>query len=142
MDPSFLKNESLIAFIAGIIVFSLTLLLVVKRWIGFSFAVILLLFALAAGFLISHHYAIGTYMEGGQHVSVQTKEDAAFQEKVWKAIEDLKVEFTYEKDKIALIKTQIEDVIKDLDTQKQQLQIFMEETNTEFDKKDTDSIPQ
>lgn len=134
--PDFLhfqQSEHFPALLAAILIFMITIFLAVKRWIGFSVTFLLLLFSLAAGFLIDQ-------VQNGQNYFQQTsypnhfypaaKDD--FKMQITQAVEDLKNEVSNEKENIRLIIDQVQEVIHSVETQKEKLQQFIEETRVRF----------
>lgn len=53
-----------IALITAIVIFIIALFLTAKQWISFSVTLLLLLFALGAGFIIAHQDSIKDYLSG------------------------------------------------------------------------------
>jgi hypothetical protein len=133
MHPSlrFLESESAIALLVAAVIFFITLFLVVKQWIGFSLTLLLLLFALVAGFMVNNQHVLNCYTSEHQEIRLQDKEEDAFKKQIFQAIEDLKIEVNSEKENIQHVMAQIQEVINEVDSQKQKLQSFIDEKNSQ-----------
>lgn len=136
---SFMQSEHVIAFLSTLFIFLVTLFLVVKRWIGFSIACLLLLFSLIVGVVINHQQEVKHYFYSSHHSTigdVNTLGDVNmtddFHQQMFKAVENLKTELATEKENIQKIAAQVHEILESVDLQKQKLQNFMEEVREKF----------
>jgi polyhydroxyalkanoate synthesis regulator protein len=130
----FLQSPHVLALLIAVFIFLTTILLVVKRWIGFSMTLLLLLFSLAAGLIINHQQAVQSYLNAYTSSSTSTNEDSqdAFHKQMLQAVEDLKLEVSTEKENLRLVMNQIQEIFDSMDAQKQKLQNFIDETRERF----------
>lgn len=130
----FIQSEHFFAFLIACIVFLITILLVVKKRIGFIIALLLLLFSLAAGLLINNQNAFRQFLTSYSHAQ-HPKDDGtqdAFRKQMLQAVEDLKGEVKAEKENLHQVVKQVQDIVSSIDAQKQKLQQFIEETREKF----------
>lgn len=132
MSPilNFLQSEHILAFLVAVLIFLTTILLVVKRWIGFSIALLLLLFSLAAGLVINYQQEIQHYFNPAPYSSIHSQED--FHKYMLQGMENLKTELTTEKDNLRRVMNQVQEIFESMDVQKQKLQNFIEEVKEQF----------
>ena len=128
----FLQSNHVLALLIAILIFLTTILLVVKRWIGFSITLLLLLFSLAAGLLINNqqdfqHYFSGISSKNQEEISAEN-----FHKQMLQAVEDLKSEVSVEKEHLRHVMEQVQDIFDSMDMQKQKLQNFIEEVRQRF----------
>lgn len=138
----FLKTEPVLALIIACLIFATTILLVVKRWIGFSLALLLLLFSLAAGLLINNQQAFQLYLNSRTTTNLSSDGESqdTFRKQVSQAVEDLKLEVNTEKENLKRVMHQVQEIVDSIDVQKQKLQTFIDETRVKF-KSDTSPKP-
>lgn len=129
-----LHNEAFVAIITSTIIFFITILLVAKKWIGFWTTFLLLLFSIGAGLAIGHYRTIQNYAENYQNPNQVDQEelDGNFKTQIKQAVENLKKEVDVEKDTLDLVVKQVNEILNQLDVQKQKLQHFIEETHERF----------
>lgn len=131
-----LQTDHVLALLIALLIFLMTLFLAVKRWIGFSITLLLLLFSLAAGVLINNQHAfqgyLGHYSPSTLALPLAEGNSDAFQKHILKAVEDLQTEMQTEKENLLQLKQQVQDLFVSMDTQKQKLQNFIEETRERF----------
>lgn len=143
MQPAvdFFSSEHILALLIAVLIFLTTVFLVVKRWIGFSIALLLLLFSLAAGLIVNNqkmfHQYFSSYENSARHSEDAGAQDA-FRKQIMQAVEDLKTEVHAEKENLNQVMTQMAEIVNSIDVQKQKLQNFIEETKERFK---TDSPP-
>lgn len=128
-----LHSEHILALFIAILIFLTTILLVVKRWIGFSITLLLLIFSLAAGLIINNQQDFQHYLTSSSSSSIhneKTTED--FHKQILQAMEDLKIEVAAEKDNLRRLVDEVQDVFQSMDIQKQKLQNFIEEVRQRF----------
>ncbi len=132
----FLQTDHVIALLIAVLIFLMTIFLAVKRWIGFSITLLLLLFSLAAGVLINNQHAfqgyLGHYSSSAPALPLAEANSDVFQKQMLKAVEDLQTEMQTEKENLRQLKQQVQDLFVSMDTQKQKLQNFIEETRERF----------
>jgi predicted PurR-regulated permease PerM len=126
----FFSSNQVIALLSSVSIFIVTIFLVAKRWIGFSITFILLLFALIAGILINNPQFITEYSQPHSSISLEQQED--FKKQMLQAIDDVKQEVNTVKENFQLLKGQMQDILSQVDTQKQRLDHFIEETRNQF----------
>jgi uncharacterized protein (DUF58 family) len=130
---NFLQSEHVLALLIAILIFLTTIFLVIKRWIGFSITLLLLLFALAAGLLINsqqeleHYFSLST-----SHSIEEEKSSSDFHKQILQAVEDLKSEVATEKENLQRVMQQVQDIFHSMDIQKQKFQHFIEEVREHF----------
>ncbi|MDP1879569.1 MAG: hypothetical protein Q8K60_01355 [Parachlamydiaceae bacterium] len=130
----FFKSEQFIAFFAATMIFIITIFLVAKQWIGFSMALLFLLFALITGFVINHHEAIKHYFirpPVSQENSINY-DQTEFRTQVKLAVDDLQKELSVEKENIQQVMNQVQEIFGILDAEKNKLENFIEETREHF----------
>ncbi len=128
----FLQSEPILALLIAVLIFLVTIFLVVKQWIGFSITLLLLLFSLAAGLLVSNQQMLRGYASDYRLKHLQDNSQDAFKKQIVQAVEDLKAEVDSEKENLRHVVTQVQDIFDQMDTQKQELQQFIEETKERF----------
>jgi hypothetical protein len=101
-----------LAYLTGVVIFLITLILVAKRVIGFSLALIFLIFAILAALAVANQDAIKNYFNGfsstkttegtykANNTPSGTSKGAEINADIQKAFDDLKEEFLIQKDKI------------------------------------------
>jgi len=128
---NFFQSEHFLALLIAILVFLTTIFLVVKRWIGFSVTLLLLIFSLAAGLLINHQQDLQHYFSSySSNPTPESSDD--FHKHMMQAMEDLKLEVTAEKENLRRVMNQVQEIFESMDVQKQKLQNFIEETREQF----------
>lgn len=144
----FPQSEPILALLIAVLIFLVTIFLVVKQWIGFSITLLLLLFSLAAGLIISNQQMLRGYASDYHVKPLQDSNQDAFKKHIVQAVEDLKAEVDSEKEHLRHVVTQVQDIFNQMDVQKQKLQQFIEETKDHFRAEankrvhDEDSSPQ
>ena len=131
----FFSSEHILALLIAVLIFLTTVFLVVKRWIGFSIALLLLLFSLAAGMIVNNQQMFHQYFSSYENLagrSENTGAQDAFQKQILKAVEDLKTEVHAEKENLNQVMTQMVEIVNSIDAQKQKLQNFIDETRERF----------
>lgn len=141
LDLHFFQSPHVIAFFFALLIFLLTLLLVVKRWIGFSITLLLLLFSLLVGLIINYHQDIQNHFNSYSAtqlapVNSDSSQDV-FQKQILQTVEDLKNEMQTEKENMRQVMSQMQEISNSLDAQKQKLQNFMKETHEHFKTEDS-----
>lgn len=139
----FLQTDKVIALISAVFIFFVTILLVSKRWINFPVTLLLLLFAIASGLVISNYHALQSYFHDyNQNGFKKEQEDQeSFKTQLLQAVEDVKTEVSSEKENLRLLKGQVEEIFDLMDVQKQKLKSFIEETREHFKSEKTDPTP-
>lgn len=145
----FLQSEQFFAFIMACLIFLITILLVVKKRIGFVIAFLLLLFSLAVGLLINNQSAFEHFLTtyNSSHVSKgDVGAQDAFRKQMLQAVEDLKGEVKTEKENLQQVVKQVQEIVSSIDAQKQKIQQFIEETRerlkVDFSPKSSETGPQ
>ncbi|MFI5344404.1 MAG: hypothetical protein ACHQUC_09315 [Chlamydiales bacterium] len=126
----FFSSQHVIALLSAVSIFLVTIFLVAKRWIGFSITFILLLFSLTAGILINNPQFFTDYVNPHQEANLD--QQTAFKKQILQAIDDVKLEVHTEKENLQHLKDQMQEIVNQLDTQKQKLEGFIEETRNRF----------
>lgn len=141
---AFLQSEHVLALLITLLIFLVTLLLVVKRWINFPMTLLLLLFSLSVGLVINHQQDLQHYFTSSSHSVDESSSPEDFHQQMLKALENLKVEMTTEKDNLRRVITQVQEIFESMDIQKQKLQNFIEEARDRFqtDYPKNSSLPQ
>lgn len=127
-----LQTDSVLAFLLALAIFLFTILLIVKEWVNFSMAFLLLLFSLTVGLAITHQRSIRCYLEGCYERRPVSDQQVVFADQIKLAIEDLKKELENEKENIQHIVYQVQEVFDQVDYQRQKLQAFIEKTQDHF----------
>lgn len=110
-----LLSPGSIALAVAAFIFFMTLFLVSKQWIGIGMAVILLLFSLISGMIVSNQALIHEYISGpsdGHVRDVDTKVDH-FQEHVLKAYDSLKADLEIQKHKLQSLTEEVQTLKKE-----------------------------
>ncbi|WP_068468223.1 hypothetical protein [Candidatus Protochlamydia phocaeensis] len=128
----FLQSDHMMAFIIAVLIFLVTILLVVKRWIGFSITLLLLVFSLAAGLAINNQQAFQGYMDDYRQTRLNERQQDVFKKQVLQAVEDLRIEVNSEKENLRQAMSQVQEIFDRVERQKQKLQNFIEETRERF----------
>ena len=126
----FFSSGPFAALTAGVITLLITILLVAKRWIGFSTALILLLIGVAATVLINNPQLFEQYTQA--NFSKEIEQQESFNKHLMEAIEGMKTEIQSEKENIVQLKGQVEEMVVELNNQKQKVENFIEETKKHF----------
>lgn len=126
----FFSSSPVVALATAIAVFLITIFLVARRWIGFSTALIFLLFALSAAVLINNPKLFDHYTQGNFTKELEYQE--TFNKQILQAIEGMKGEIQSERENIQQLKGQVQDIISQLDSQKQKVENFIEEARKHF----------
>lgn len=106
MDPEFsqVMSTSVVALGVSIVIFLITLVLVVKRLIGFFITLLLLFFAIAAGYAILNHDIVRDYLiqATSKPLPAQEKESTIHQvqRKVLETVEELREELNEQKNRL------------------------------------------
>lgn len=134
MSPvlNILQSEHFLALLISLFIFMTTILLVVKRWIGFPITLLLLFFALAAGLIINYHHQFQNYFTSSPHSNEENSSPEDFHQHMLKAMENLKIEMTTEKENLRRVIGQVQEIFDSMDIQKQKLQNFIEEIRDQF----------
>jgi hypothetical protein len=145
----FFQSPHVLALFIAILIFLMTIFLVVKRWIGFSVTLLLLLFSLVAGLVINHQQIFQDYIHSySSSATPLIGEDVqdAFHKQMMQALEDLKVEVNAEKENLRQVVNQVQEIFDTMEAQKQKLQNFIEETRerfkTDYPTKSVSNIPE
>ncbi|WP_042279864.1 hypothetical protein [Candidatus Protochlamydia sp. R18] len=129
----FLQSEPRLALLIAVLIFFITIFLVIKKWIGFSVALLLLIFSLAAGLVIKNQQFFETYASEYQH-QFHNQENEAFKKQILQALEDIKKEVNIERENCHQVMNQVQAIFEQMDAEKQKLQLFIEETKEKFKK--------
>lgn len=111
----FLSSNTVLALIVSIIIFAVTLVLVVKRLIGFFITLLLLFFTIVSGYAILNHDIVRTFLLKyyiGSEEKEKSKETSNYQQKLLEAYDNLKKEIDEQKQKL-------QDSIKQSETNKE-----------------------
>lgn len=127
----FLQTDKVIALLAAMLIFFVTIFLVSKKWINFSITLLLLLFAIASGLAISNYDLFKNYYQNCQNISSQ-EQQAHFNTQMIQAVEDIKMEVHAEKENLRHLMHQVEEIFDQMDIQKRKLKNFIEETKENF----------
>jgi len=129
----FLLSEHVLAFLIAFLIFLITVFLAAKQWIGFSLALLFLIFSLAAGLIINNQHSLQQYLTAYAETSAPGNESQdAFRKQILQAVEDLKLEMNTEKQNLQRVMNQVQEIVDSIDVQKQKLQHFIEETKERF----------
>ncbi|KIC71898.1 hypothetical protein [Candidatus Protochlamydia amoebophila] len=129
----FLQSEPRLALLIAVLIFFITIFLVIKKWIGFSVALLLLIFSLAAGLVIKNQQFFETYASEYHH-QFHNQENEAFKKQILQALEDIKKEVNIERENFHQVMNQVQAIFEQMDAEKQKLQLFIEETREKFKK--------
>ncbi|WP_075882895.1 hypothetical protein [Candidatus Protochlamydia sp. W-9] len=129
----FLQSEPRLALLIAVLIFFITIFLVIKKWIGFSVALLLLIFSLAAGLVIKNQQFFETYASEYHH-QFHNQENEAFKKQILQALDDIKKEVNIEKENCHQVMNQVQAIFEQMDAEKQKLQLFIEETKEKFKK--------
>lgn len=98
----FFNSSSVLALIVAASIFIITLVLVIKRLIGFFITLLLLLFTIVSGYAVLNHDLVRQFLqqkvEEREHSGVN--QDPGYQEKIQDAYEKLKAELETQKIKL------------------------------------------
>lgn len=105
MDPQFseIMSTSVVALGVSVVIFLITLILVVKRLIGFFVTLLLLFFAIAAGYAILNHDIVRDYLIQATHKPEPAEKESTIhqaQRKVLEALEEIREELNEQKEKL------------------------------------------
>ncbi len=102
MDPQFsqIMSTSIVALAISVIIFLITLVLVVKRLIGFFITLLLLFFAIAAGYAILNHDIVREYLISHSKPVKNESTIQQMQRKVTEALEELREDLNAQKAKL------------------------------------------
>lgn len=128
----FFSSNHVIALSTAAVILVITIFLVARRWIGFSTALILLLFSLAAGIIINNPQIFENYTQ--IDLSKEMEQQEIFKKQIFQAIDGLKGEVQTEKDNLLQLKDQVQNILVQLENQKQKVENFIDETRKNFQK--------
>jgi len=137
----FFQTDTVIAFLTALFIFFVTIFLVIKRWIGFSLTLLLLLFAITAGVVIRHHRLLESYLLVYKNNEFENQE-SLFQKQFVQAVSDIKGELSTENDNFQKLVNQVEDMFDQMDAQTQKLQTFIDEARERFKSDEVQSTQQ
>jgi len=130
---NFLQSEHVLALLLAVSIFFITIFLAVKRWIGFSITLLLLLFSLVAGLAINNQQEFQHYLMSPSRSTINQEISAEdFQKQMLQAMSDLKKEVAAEKENLRNVLDQLQNVFDSMDLQKQKLQNFIGEMRQHF----------
>jgi hypothetical protein len=109
----------IVAISSSFLIFLLTTYLVIKKWIGFSFALLFLIFGLTSGLVIANHDLFRSFLLDSlsDHPEDLDLKVANFHEHVLKSHDDLKAEIEIQKNKLLTIHDEVQKIKRN--TQKQ-----------------------
>lgn len=95
----FITSNTTLAYATAFVIFIITLVLVVRRLIGFMITLLLLLFAILSGLSIANHDLFREKLQKFKTDSVDPQEDKTtyYKNQLYNAYEDLKAEFDEQK---------------------------------------------
>lgn len=98
----FLTSNTTLAYITAIAIFAITIVLLVRRLIGFMVTLLLLAFAIISGLAIANHDLFREILTSFKYDPEKNKEDkfTHFKDKLSQAYEELKEEISEQKRKI------------------------------------------
>jgi|GEM_PF-4169232 len=135
----FFSSNQVIALISTVSIFLITIVLVAKRWIGFSVAFILLLFSLIVGILINNPQFLTDYNKLDSSLNLEQQNQ--FKKLILQALDDVKLEVKTEQSNLNQLKDQVQDILHEVDIQKQKLETFIEETRSQFQSENLEKKP-
>lgn len=132
----FMKSDAMIGLLVSILLFALIVFFVVRRSITLSTAAILLTACGMLGLLIGHYRDIGSYVNNVHQTPQSMLEtDNTFKQQLLQAVEDIRTEVSTEKANLQIVSNQVQEIMKQMDVQKQKLQQFIVETRENFSQK-------
>lgn len=127
----FLQSDQVKGILLGLFIFFVTIVLVVRRWIGFSATFLFLSFALAASFLVNHHSAFNTYLT----TPTPSKEaHSQFDKQIEQAVSDLNQELKSEKEQLNRVVSQVQELFSVVESEKEKVERLIEDTKEHFKK--------
>lgn len=98
----FFSNNTTLAYVTAVVIFIITVVLLVRRLIGFMVTLLLLAFALASGLAIANYDLFREVITSFKYDPAKTKDDqyTHIKTQLGKAYEELKEEFQDQKKKI------------------------------------------
>ncbi len=127
----FFESDHVVALLIAVLIFLTTIFLVVKRWIGFPIALLLLFFTLVTGIVINNQDALNSYLKPHSKTALNQDQDA-FRSQIMQAVEGLKTEVETEKNNLRTVMGQVQEIFDHMEVQKQKLQNFIDETREHF----------
>lgn len=109
-----IMSSGSLGLVVAAFIFFVTLFLVAKRWIELSTTMVLLLFALASGLMISNQDFIREYLKGSsqEHVHDVDVKVAHFQEQVLKVYDGLRADMEIQKHKLQTLSEEVQSYKK------------------------------
>lgn len=130
--PSFMQSYQAIALGVAIVIFLITVVLSARRVIGLIFTIILLMVAIGTSLFISHQHP-PTHQVQLIETSLTADEDSAdFKEQILQAINRIQIELNQEKESLMKVSDGMQTLMLQMDSQKQKLQSFIDETREKF----------
>ena len=123
----FFSSNPVMALFATLAIFLITIILVAKRWVGFSVAFILLLLSLIVGILVNNPQFFSNYDEF-RNSEFNSEQENEFKKTILQALDDVKLEVKTEKQTLDSLKNEINDMRSTLNAEKQKLENYIEES--------------
>lgn len=119
---NFLSSSNGIALIVALIIFFVTIVLVIRRLIGFVITLILLIFAILSGLAIANNDIVRDIFRGLSSDSTPKEKESVslLNQQVMKTYEDIKKEFIQQKDEFKKVLEQIRAKDKEAEPKKEE----------------------
>lgn len=120
---NFLSSSNGIALIVALIIFFVTIVLVIRRLIGFVITLILLIFAILSGLAIANNDIVRDIFQGLKSDSTPKDRESVslLNQQVMKTYEDIKKEFILQRDEFKKVIEQIRAKDKEVEPKKEEI---------------------
>lgn len=134
--PEFMQSTQGIALSVAVVIFILTAFLAGIRIVGFIFALVMMVIAAVASIVIS---PTSLFEKKNEDMPLQQLEHSAdFKTQILHAIDEINAELTQDKESIKKISDGMQLLISQVESHKQKLQSFIEETRDRLSKGKTE----
>lgn len=126
---AFLVAPQTLSLVLPALVFTATVVLVVRRLIGFFVTLLFLVFALGAGVVIANYDVVRTHLTA-QHQSVQSMEGefADLKRELHRVFEDIQADLKEQRQNARKVHASARDMLDEMDRQKASLREYVQES--------------
>lgn len=130
----FFQTDPGIGLLVAFVIFLITIFLVIKQIVRLRVAAILLIFAILTGMIITnqksiHHYFNPSFKWENPNVYDNPND---LPQQIKNSVKNLEREMLIEKENVKQVMSQIQEIFTILESEKQKLQTFIEETKEQF----------
>jgi hypothetical protein len=126
----FFMTSTFLGFITALLIFSSILFCVPGQRTVLSMVLTLLVFSVATGAVFNHHQILQCYL-GDYKVNDpanRLNKESLFKKQITQALEDIQIEVVTEKENLLQLMEQVEEIVDQVDAQRQKLHQFIGDT--------------